>query len=87
MKTSSTNPNELSSSVRLKAPGNKPKWVANVEWFCVFTIVFTGYLWFTSPVKTAAQSYFRLSLFTVGVVGYVLIQLLKWGRTRKAASR
>ena len=87
MNTSPAGSSELSSSMKQKAPGDKPKWMANVEWFCLFTILFSGYLWFTSPLKTAAQFYFRLSLLAFGVVGYVLMQVWKWGRTRDAASR
>jgi hypothetical protein len=87
MTTSPTRPSEPSASSQQKAPGDKRKWVGNVEWLCVFTVLFTGYLWYSSPVKTSAQLYFRLSLLTVGVLGYVLIQLLKWARTRDATSR
>ena len=87
MKTSLAEPNEPSSSSSQKASEDKPKWMGQVEWFCVFTILFTGYLWYTSPIKTAAQFYFRLGLFTVGVAGYLMIQVLKRGRARDAASR
>ena len=86
MKTSLARPNEQSSSSREKAPVDKSKWVGHIEWFCVFTVLFTGYLWYTSPVKTAAQFYFRLSLLTVGIIGYLVIQVLKRGRSRDAAS-
>jgi hypothetical protein len=87
MKTSLSRPNKPSSSSSQKAPGDKSKWMGHVEWFCVFSVLFTGYLWYTSPVKTAAQFYFRLSLLTLGVAGYLVIQVLKWGNSRDAASR
>ena len=87
MKTSPAKPNEQSLSSKEKADADKRKWVGHVEWLCGFTILFTGYLWYSSPVKTSAQFYYRLTLLTVGVVGYVLIQLWKWGRTHDAASR
>lgn len=87
MNTSPAKTNEPSSSSRQKVPVDKSKWMGHAEWFCAFTTFFAGYLWYTSPVKTAAQFYFRLSLVTVGVVGYLLIQMLKWSRSRDAASR
>ena len=87
MNTSPARSSELSSSVKQKAPADRPKWVGNVEWFCLFTILFSGYLWFNSPVKTSAQFYFRLILLIVGAVGYVLIQVLKWTRTHDAIPR
>lgn len=87
MKTSPARANERSSANGQKAPVDKPKWVGHAEWLCAFTILFTGYLWYSSPVKTAAQSYFRLGLVVVGAVGYCLIQAWKWGRSHEAASR
>ena len=86
MKTSPARENEPSFSTKQKVQ-DKPKWMGQLEWLCGFTILFTGYLWYSSPVKTTAQFYFRLTLLTAGVVGYVLIQLLKWSRTRNATSR
>jgi hypothetical protein len=85
MKASLSNPKEPSSSNSQKVVGDKSKWVRHVEWFCVFAALFAAYLWFTSPVKTAPQFYFRLSLLTVGVVGYLVIKLLRLGRSRDAA--
>ena len=87
MKTSFARSNEHSSASKEKAPEDKSKLMGHLEWFCVFTVLFSGYLWFTSPVKTAAQFYFRLSLLTIGLVGYLLIQALKRSRSRDAASR
>ena len=85
MKASLSNPKEPSSSNSQKVVGDKSKWVGHIEWFCIFSVLFSGYLWYTSPVKTPPQFYFRLSLLTVGVVGYVAIQALKWSRSRGAA--
>jgi hypothetical protein len=85
MKASLSRTKEPSSSNRQKVDGDKPKWVGHIEWMCVFSVLFTGYLWYTSPVKTTPQFYFRISLLTVGVVGYVVIQVLKRGRSRDAA--
>lgn len=85
MKASLSTPKEPSSSSGQKATGDKSKWVGHIEWLCVFAVLFNGYLWYSSPVKTTPQFYFRLSLLTFGVVGYLVIQLLKWGRSRDAA--
>lgn len=85
MKASLSRPNEPASSNRQKADGDKSKWIGHIEWACGFAVLFSGYLWYTSPVKTAPQFYFRLSLLTVGVVGYLVIQALKWRRSRDAA--
>lgn len=85
MKASLLKPKEPSSSSTEKPPGDKSKWVGHMEWVCVFSVLFTGYLWYTSPVKTTPQFYFRLGLLIVGVVGYLVIQLLKRGRSRDAA--
>ena len=86
MKPSPARANEQSSSSRQKDSADKSKWMGHLEWACVFTVLFTGYLWFTSPVKTAAQFYFRLSLVTVGVIGYLVIQILKRGGSHDAPS-
>ncbi|MFN2510113.1 MAG: hypothetical protein ABR568_01570 [Pyrinomonadaceae bacterium] len=85
MKAPLSSPNEPSSSNRQKVDGDKPKWVGHIEWFCVFTVLFTGYLWYTSPIKTTPQFYFRLSLLIVGVVGYLVIQVLKRRSSHDAA--
>lgn len=85
MKASLSNPKEPSSSNSQKVVGDKSKWVGHVEWLCVFSVLFAGYLWFTSPVKTTSQFYFRLSLLTFGVVGYLIIKLFRLGRSRDAA--
>ena len=86
MKALPTTTNQPSSSTKQKAPGDKPNWVKQVEWFCVFTVLFIGYLYTSGPVKTASQGYFRMGLLTVGVVGYVAMQVLNWRRTRNAGS-
>lgn len=85
MKVSLSRPKEPASFNKQKVDGDKPKWVGHIEWVCVFSVLFTGYLWFTSPVKTTPQFYFRLSLLTVGVVGYLVIQVLKRRSSRDAA--
>jgi len=80
----SLSPKQPSSSNTQKVDGDKPKWVGHIEWLCVFSVLFTGYLWYTSPIKTPPQFYFRISLLTVGVVGYLVIQVLKRRSSRDA---
>ena len=67
-----------------KAPGSKPKWMEYAEWLCTFSILFTGYLWYASPVKTAAQFYFRVGICTAGVLGHVVLQV--WKRRRPSGT-
>ena len=86
MNTSPARANETSSSGGQKAPGDKPKWVGHVEWLCAFTVLFTGYLWYSRPLKTDAQFYFRFGLITAAIVGYLVIQVWKWSKSRDAAS-
>ena len=85
MKVSLSRPKEPPSFNRQKVDKDKPKWVGHIEWVCVFSVLFTGYLWFTSPVKTTPQFYFRLSLLIAGVVGYLVIQVLKRRSSHDAA--
>jgi hypothetical protein len=82
MKPSLVRPNESTSNPEHESLEDKPKWMSHIEWFCMFTVLFSGYLWFSIPVMTAAQSYFRIGLITVGVMGYLLIQILKYGKSK-----
>lgn len=85
MKTSSANQRPDLSAEQIKS-GGKSKWLGHIEWFCLFSALFAGYLWYSSPIKTTAQFYFRLGLLTAGGIGYLGIQVLKWYRMRNASS-
>ena len=51
--------------------------LSNLEWFFGFSIVFAGYLFLKGAAKTQAQFIFRIGLFTIGVVGLIVTEVVK----------
>lgn len=47
------------------------------QWLFSFMIVFAGYLFFSSPFKTPAQLIFRLILLFTGIIGVIVMDVLK----------
>lgn len=49
----------------------------DAQWFCIFLICFTGYLFATKPTQTLPQLIFRVSIMLAGVIGLVVIWIRK----------
>jgi hypothetical protein len=55
----------------------KSRVLSNIEWFFGFSIVFAGYLFLKGAAKTQAQFVFRIGLFTIGVIGLIVTEVVK----------
>ena len=47
----------------------------NIRWLCVFTLMFTGYLFFTKPITTTASLIFRLALVILALGGLLALYI------------
>ncbi len=61
----------------MKAPQQKPTRLERAEWFFLFLVFFAGFFYLSRPARTDAQLYFRLGSIVVGVVGWLVVQVLK----------
>ena len=58
-------------------PGRKPSWLERAEWFFTFLVFFAGFFYLAREARTDAQWYFRVGSIYVGVVGWLVVQVLK----------
>ena len=65
-----------------QGPAGPARWLARAEWFFTFLVFFAGFFYLTRTAKTEAQLYFRLGSIFVGVVGWMVVQVLKRKSTR-----
>ena len=47
------------------------------EWFFTFLVFFAGFFYLTREAKTDLQWYFRVGSIFVGVLGWMVVQVLK----------
>ena len=52
------------------------------EWFFYFAIFFGGYLFMRGPAANTAQLAFRLTLIAVGVIGAIVMLVLRLSKTQ-----
>lgn len=60
-----------------RAPEKKPTLLDRAEWFFLFLFFFAGVFYLTREAKTDLQWYFRVTSIFVGVVGWMVVQVLK----------
>jgi hypothetical protein len=60
-----------------RAPENKPTRLDRAEWFFLFLFFFAGVFYLTREATTDLQWYFRVVSIFVGVVGWMVVQVLK----------
>jgi hypothetical protein len=58
-------------------PDNKMSQLERAEWFFTFLIFFAGFFYLTRAAKTDLQWYFRVCSIFVGVVGWMVVQVIK----------
>ena len=69
----------MSGGVQDSGPGRdyKPSRLDRAEWFFLFLVFFAGVFYLTREAKTDLQWYFRVGSIFVGVVGWMVVQVLK----------
>jgi len=60
-----------------RAPENKPTCLDRAEWFFLFLFFFAGVFYLTREARTGLQWYFRVVSILIGVVGWMVVQVLK----------
>lgn len=60
-----------------RAPENKPTRLDRAEWFFLFLFFFAGVFYLTREARTDLQWYFRVVSILIGVVGWMVVQVLK----------
>ena len=55
----------------------KPTRLERAEWFFLFLVFFAGFFYLTREARTDLQWYFRVGSIFVGVVGWMVVQVLK----------
>ena len=60
-----------------RSPENKPTRLDRAEWFFLFLFFFAGVFYLTREAKTDLQWYFRVVSIFVGVVGWMVVQVLR----------
>jgi len=64
-----------------REPEKKPTRLDRAEWFFLFLFFFAGVFYLTREAKTDLQWYFRVVSIFTGVVGWMVVQVLKrWKR-------
>lgn len=64
-------------SARPASPNVKPTRLERAEWFFTFLVFFAGFFYLTREAKTDLQWYFRVCSIFAGVVGWMVVQVLK----------
>ena len=63
-----------------RAPDNKPTRLDRAEWFFLFLFFFAGVFYLTREAKTDLQWYFRVVSIFTGVVGWMVVQVIRLKR-------
>ena len=58
-------------------PGRKPTKLERAEWFFTFLVFFAGFFYLAREARTDLQWHFRVASICVGVVGWMVVQVLK----------
>jgi hypothetical protein len=64
-------------------PTKKTSPLSNPQFICFFLIGFTGFLFLSRPTTTAAQLVFRLALMLIGVIGLIVIWMVRRKQARQ----
>ena len=62
-------------------PGRKPSRLERAEWFFTFLVFFAGFFYLAFEEKTDLQWYFRVCSIFAGVLGWMVVQVLKRGKS------
>ena len=57
--------------------GPKPSKLERAEWFFTFLVFFAGFFHLAREARTDLQWYFRVVSIFVGVLGWMVVQVLK----------
>ncbi|MDQ3920666.1 MAG: hypothetical protein M3348_19570 [Acidobacteriota bacterium] len=60
-----------------RAPENRPTRLDRAEWFFLFLFFFAGVFYLTREARTDLQWYFRVVSILIGVVGWMVVQVVK----------
>ena len=63
-----------------RSPENKPTRLDRAEWFFLFLFFFASVFYLTREAKTDLQWYFRVVSIFVGVVGWMVVQVIRLKR-------
>jgi hypothetical protein len=58
-------------------PDSRMSRLDRAEWFFSFLVFFAGFFYLTRTAKTDLQWYFRVCSIFVGVVGWMVVQIIK----------
>ena len=68
---------ERGAGARWPVGPDAPGWLERAEWFFTFLAFFAGFFYLTREAKTDLQWYFRVTSIFVGVLGWMVVQVLK----------
>jgi hypothetical protein len=69
--------NKWKSLIGRLTPDSRMSRLERAEWFFTFLVFFAGFFYLTRTARTDLQWYFRVCSIFVGVVGWMVVQIIK----------